>query len=143
MPRLCGSGVALDSTDTTVDVTSSTGLSPRVAAPLAYAGWWITGLIIWFVERRDPYVRFHAAQAITAFGIVAALIAGFCALAVAALSFLTSAFSLFLWAAGVTWVGGVLLWVLAMWKAASGATWRIPLAADLADRITASPSSPV
>lgn len=121
--------------DITVDVTSSTGLSPRVAAPLAYAGWWITGLIIWFVERRDPYVRFHAAQAIAAFGIVAALIAAFCTLAVAALSFLTNAFSLFLWAAGLTWVGGVLLWMLAMWKAASGGAFRIPIAADLADRL--------
>jgi len=41
--------------------TSSTGLSVRVAVPLAYAGWWITGAILWLVERRDRRIRFHAA----------------------------------------------------------------------------------
>ena len=125
------------------ELLSSTGLSPRVAAPLAYSGWWITGLVVWLVERRDPYVRFHAAQAVTAFGLVAALIAAFAALAVASLSLLPSAFTLFVWAAALTWVVGMLLWVVTMWKAASGEPWRIPVAADLADRLTAlaSPSA--
>jgi uncharacterized membrane protein len=117
---------------------SSTGLSSRVAAPLAYAGWWITGVIMWLIERRDPYVRFHAAQSIAAFGLVAALIAAFGMLAVVSLSMLPSAFTLFLWAAALTWAGGILLWLVTMWKAASGEAWRIPVAADLADRLTAS-----
>jgi uncharacterized membrane protein len=116
-------------------LTSSTGLAPRLAAPLAYAGWWITGFVIWIIERRDTYVRFHAAQAITAFGLIALLIGAFCILAVASLSFLPSAFGPFIWAAGMTWVGGLVLWVLSMWKAASGEPWRIPVAAELADRL--------
>lgn len=114
---------------------SSTGLPSHVAAPLAYAGWWLTGLVFWFVERRDAYVRFHAAQSVAAFGIIAALIAGFCLMAVASLSFLPNAFTPFLWAAAGTWLAGVLLWGLSMWKAARGSAWRIPLAADLADRM--------
>jgi uncharacterized membrane protein len=114
---------------------SSTGLPPHVAAPLAYAGWWITGLIVWFVERRDPYVRFHAAQAIAAFAVVAVLIGAFGALAAASLSFLPSAFGPFLWAAALTWVAGLVLWVVSMWKAATGEAWRIPVVADLADRL--------
>ena len=36
---------------TSAQSISSSGLSPRLAAPLAYSGWWITGLIVWFVER--------------------------------------------------------------------------------------------
>jgi uncharacterized membrane protein len=119
---------------------SSTGLSSRVAAPLAYAGWWITGIIMWLVERRDPYVRFHAAQSIAAFGLVAALIAAFAILAVVSLSVLQSAFTPFVWAAALTWAGGILLWLVTMWKAASGDAWRIPVAAHLADRLIASPS---
>jgi uncharacterized membrane protein len=119
----------------TQSVTSS-GLSPRLAAPLAYSGWWITGLIVWIVERDDRFTRFHAAQSITAFGVVALLIGAFAALALASLSFLPSAFAAFVWAAGLTWVAGLVLWVIAMWKAASGETWRIPIAADLADRMT-------
>ena len=120
------------------ELLSSTGLSSRIAAPLAYSGWWITGVIVWLVERRDPYVRFHAAQSVAAFGLVATLIAAFAALAVASLSLLPSAFTLFVGAAALTWVGGMLLWLVTMWKAASGDAWRIPVAAALADRLTAS-----
>ena len=117
---------------------SSTGLAPRVAAPLAYAGWWITGLLFWFVERRDPFVRFHAAQAIAAFGIIAALTAAFGLLAAVSLTFLPGAFAPFLWSAAITWIAGVVLWGVVMWNAARGRAWRIPLAADLADRLVRS-----
>jgi uncharacterized membrane protein len=113
---------------------SSLGLPSRHAAALAYAGWWITGLLIWFLERRDPYVRFHASQAIAAFGLIALLIAAFGVMAAASLSFLPNAFTPFIWAAALTWGAGVVLWAIAMWKAATGDAWRIPVAADLADR---------
>ena len=116
-------------------MTSSTGLSPRTAAALAYSGWWITGLIFWFLERQDQEVRFHAAQATTAFGLIALLILLFGGLAAVSLSFLPSAFTLFMAAATVTWLGGVVLWGVTMWKMASGDEWRIPVAADLADRL--------
>ena len=115
--------------------SSSTGLSPHLAAVLAYLGWWVSGLIFWWLERRDSYVRFHAAQSVAAFGIVAVLVAGFGAMAIASLSFLPSAFVLFIWAAGLTWAGGVLLWIAAMWNAARGRAWRMPLASELADRM--------
>jgi uncharacterized membrane protein len=121
---------------TSATFVSSTGLPPRVAAPLAYAGWWITGLIVWFVEREDRYIRFHAAQSMTAFGLIAVLIGAFAMLAAVSLSFLPSAVVPFVWAAGLTWVGGLALWVLSMWKAATGDHWRIPIAADLAERLT-------
>lgn len=114
---------------------SSTGLSSPLAAVLSYAGWWITGVIFWLVEREDQYVRFHAAQAIAAFGLIALLTGACILLAVASMSFLPAAFPLFVTASAVVWVGGLLLWGVAMWKAANGSAWRIPLAADLADRM--------
>ncbi len=114
---------------------SSTGLSRRTAVPLAYSGWWVTGAILWFLERHDRAVRFHAAQSLAAFGIIAIAIAGFGALAVMSLSFLPSAFTLFVWAAALTWAGGVILWLAVMWKAATGDAPRLPIAADLADRL--------
>jgi uncharacterized membrane protein len=117
------------------DVLSSTGIAPRLAAPLAYAGWWVTGIVFWLLETRDAYVRFHAAQSLTAFGLIAAMIAAFTGLAVLSLSFLPGAFAGFVWAAILTWGGGVLLWMVSMWKAATGRLWRIPIAADLADRL--------
>ena len=117
-----------------VAVRTSTGLSPRFAAALAYAGWWVTGLIFYALEQ-DPYARFHAAQSVTAFGLITLFIIGFLTMAAASLSFLPTAFSLFLWAAAVTWIAGVMLWIVAMWKAATGDAWRIPVAATLADRL--------
>jgi uncharacterized membrane protein len=120
---------------------SSTGLSSPVAAVLAYTGWWITGGIFWWLERRDRVVRFHAAQAIVAFGIVAFLVVLCAGLAALSLSFLPSMFGFFAGAAAVTWAAGVVLWGIAMWKAARGDEWRIPVAADWAERLNGSTAS--
>ena len=119
---------------------SSTGLTPRTGAALAYSGWWLTGAIMWFLERRDRYVRFHAAQATVAFGLIAAFIMLCSGLAVAALTFVPSLFQVLMLLAAVAWVGGVVLWGVAMWKAASGDEWRIPVAADMADRLCSEPA---
>ena len=63
------------------------------------------------------------------------LVAVFLGLAALSLSFLPAAFLWFLAAAAVIWVGGLALWFVAMWKAASGDAFRIPLAADWADKL--------
>jgi uncharacterized membrane protein len=118
------------------DPTSSTGLSSRTAAALAYGGWWVTGLIIWYVERRDRFARFHAAQATVVFGAIAVLIGLFALLAAASLSFMPSAFSVLVGVMIFAWVLGVALWMVSLWKAAHGEEWRIPGAAALADRMT-------
>jgi uncharacterized membrane protein len=120
---------------------SSTGLSSPLAAVLAYSGWWLTGGIFWWLERHDRLVRFHAAQAVVAFGFVAAVIALFAVFATASLSFLPSMFGFFAGAAALTWLAGVLLWGVAMWKAARGDAWRIPIAADWAERLSRSRAS--
>ena len=114
---------------------SSTGLPPRLAAALAYAGWWVTGALLWLVERRDPFVRFHAAQSLVVFGVAAVAIAAFLGLALVALQFLPSAFSMFLGAAGVTAVAAVLLWIAAVAQALRGVRWRIPVLGGLAERL--------
>ena len=114
---------------------SSTGLPPRVAAALAYAGWWVTGALLWLVERRDGFVRFHAAQSLVVFGAAAAVIAGFMGLALVALQFLPSAFSMFLGAAGVTAIAALLLWILAVTQALRGVRWRVPVLGALAERL--------
>ena len=114
---------------------SSNGLRPQTAAALAYAGWWMTGAIFWFVERHDKYVRFHAAQSLAAFGLLAIVILGFFALAAVSLSFMPAAFSGFMWAAGLTWIGATALWGVAIWKAVNGDAWHIPVAGELADKL--------
>lgn len=115
---------------------SSTGLSSRAAAALAYSGWWVTGAIVWFVERRDAFVRFHAAQAVVVFGLAALLVLVFGALALASLAWLPATFGVFPGAAALTWAAGIVLWGMAMWKAAGGETWRLPLTAGWAERLS-------
>lgn len=115
---------------------SSTGLSSRTAGALCYLGWWVTGLIFLGLERRDPYVRFHAAQATAAFGLLAGLIVLFGVMALVSLSFATAGFDFFVMAAGATWAASVLLSFVAMIQAARGARFRLPLAAEWADRLT-------
>ena len=120
-------------TPDTID-RSSTGLSSPLAAALAYSGWWVTGVIICWLERHDRTVRLHAAQAVVAFGAIALLIMAFALLALASLSFLPSMFGVFAGAALLTWAGGLALWAVSMWKAARGDQWRIPVAGMWAER---------
>ena len=119
----------------TPDPITSSGLPPRVAATLAYAGWWITGLIVWSVERRDAYVRFHAAQACVAFGAITSVVAACSMFAVASLVVMPKAFGFWVWAAALSGLAGLALWVAALWNAATGRLWRIPVAAKFADRM--------
>lgn len=43
---------------------TSTGLDPRVAGLLAYLFGWVSGLILYLIEKDHPEVRYHAAQSI-------------------------------------------------------------------------------
>jgi uncharacterized membrane protein len=114
---------------------SSTGLSTPVAASLAYLGWWATGIIMSLVERNDRVVRFHAAQAVTAFGSIAIAVAALATTAIVSLSFAPLLFNVLTLAAAILSVVGVLLWAASLWQVASGRDWRIPLAAHWAERL--------
>ena len=112
---------------------TATGLPQRLSAALAYAGWWVTGVIFLFLEQRDAYVRFHAAQACVAFGAIAVVVTILSGVAATSLMFMPRAFGFWVWTAGVSWLAGLALWVLSMWNAATGRPWRIPVAARIAD----------
>jgi uncharacterized membrane protein len=95
----------------------------------------VTGGIFWWLERRDRVVRFHAAQAIVTFGAIAMLILTCAVLAVASLSLMPSMFAFFASAAALTWTAGVVLSGVSMWQVARGDEWRIPVAAEWAERL--------
>jgi uncharacterized membrane protein len=110
-------------------------MSENLAATLSYALGWLTGLIFYLIDKR-PFVRFHAAQSIVVFG---------------ALHVLTFIFGAIF---GLSWLGGgwegfstglvfyrivhaiaFILWIVLMIKAHQGQRFRVPLAADAAERI--------
>jgi uncharacterized membrane protein len=118
--------------------TAAGQMDEKVAGLLCYVLGWITGIIFYIIDKRS-FVRFHAAQSVVVFGGIAILYI--------VLGMFVSA-SLF--AGGVAGAGsfsigfllypilglvGFVLWVLLMIKAYSGQKFRVPIAADLAEKI--------
>ena len=113
-------------------------MEENVAGLLCYVLGWVTGVIFFIIDKR-PFVRFHAAQSIVVFGGIAILyvILGM---------FLGAS----LFAGGLAGAGGFsigfllypllgltafILWILLMVKAYGHQKFRIPVAADLAEKI--------
>ncbi len=117
--------------------TSQTGLSENVAGLLCYAFFWLSGLIFLLIDKR-PFVRFHAAQSLVAFGIlnIISIVLG--------MPFLGgtwqigsdwSAFSFWAGVHGIIDLAGIVIWIVGMIKAYQHERFRIPFAADLADQL--------
>ena len=110
----------------TAEDTSTTNLQPNVAGLLCYLGIWVTGIIFLLIEQKNKFVRFHAIQSIIVFvalGIASAFL---------------SQIPLLGWFFGV--IIGVLsfvLWIVLMVKAYQGELYKIPLAGDLAEKLSA------
>lgn len=129
----------------TSTTTTDTGLDANVLAALSYVLGPLTGLVVYLVEPEDDYVRFHAAQSITTFGLlfVASIVFSvvqtvlFTVLFVDPATFIVG--SLVSLALGlvslVVGLGALVLWVYLVVSAYKGRTPRIPVAAGLADRL--------
>ena len=88
---------------------STTSLEPNVAGLLCYLGVWITGIIFLVLEKKNNWVRFHAAQSLIVFGFLtlANIFLGW-------IPIIGTAFSVII---GIT---GFILWILLMVKAYNG-----------------------
>jgi uncharacterized membrane protein len=107
-------------------VTTATGLSPRAAACLAYALWWASGALMLALEPAHPFVRFHARQALRAFGLiwltgVAFWVLSFVLVFVSPVGFRVAAVL-----GQLTWGAGVLAWAACLVRAWRGERWPIP-----------------
>lgn len=114
---------------------TSTGVDARLSSVLCYAGWWVTGLVFLFAERRHQDVRFHAAQSIVVFGALS--VALFLCGGASAVAFFVAVptFQLIQAIGNVLWFAAVLLWLVLLMKTWRGELWRVPLAGELARRI--------
>ena len=123
------------SADAPGDKSTSTGVDARLASVLCYAGWWVTGLVFLFAERRDMTVRFHAAQSLVVFGLLSVLL--FACGGASAVAFFVAVprFQLLQAIGNALWFGAVLLWLFLLVKTWRGETWRVPVAGNLAMKI--------
>ena len=115
---------------------TSTGVDPRIASMLCYAAWWVTGLLFLFLERTHRGVRFHAAQSLVLFGGLSLLMA--CVGAASAMSLFVAPafFHTIVSINSLIWLACVILWAVLMVQTLRGETVRVPLVAELADRLS-------
>jgi uncharacterized membrane protein len=115
--------------------STQSGLAENVAGLLCYVLGWITGLIFYLTDKR-PFVRFHAAQSIVVFGAltIIRIIVGML-FVTGGLAGITTGLSLGILLFWLISLVGLILWVLLMVKAYQGERYRVPIAADLADKI--------
>lgn len=124
------------------------GLEPNIAAALSY--FWIVGLIFFFIEKENRFVRFHAMQSVlygvlwtvvvivlVVVNVVIAIIAGVAAGAAGDAGAIVGL---------IVWLLALLIWlviplvyigtlVLAAVKAYQGKTFRLPIIGKMAENI--------
>ena len=99
----------------------------KALAAVAYVLTWLTGLIIFFVAKKeDKYARWHAVQAI---GLGIALTAVYVLLAI--LMLMVPAFGVVTW---IVWLLALVLIIILAVKAYQGQKVRLPVIADFADK---------
>jgi uncharacterized membrane protein len=104
--------------------TTAGGLDENLAAALAYALGWITGVALLLVEPSNKFVRFHALQSVLVFGTLS--IAWLVAMAIPFLG----------WLIALVLIPpvSVVLWLLLMFKAYKGERFRVPFFGEIADQ---------
>jgi uncharacterized membrane protein len=110
-------------------------MDEKAAGALCYLILWVTGIIFLITDKRS-YVRFHATQSIVVFGALSIawyVIGLFFGVAMFAGGWMGFSFGLMiLRALQLAWV---VLWAFLMIKAYQGERFRIPMAADFAEKI--------
>jgi uncharacterized membrane protein len=131
---------------------SSTGLDPKIAAAISYI--WIVGLVFFFLEKENRFIRFHAMQSIL-FGIVNSVIMFLLAIVAFILTIVFSIGAAAAASAGggglgtlvslLVWVIWLIFWLIAMLflvglifaavKAYQGQMFKLPIIGNMAEKI--------
>lgn len=134
--------------------SSGTGLDPKVAAALSYI--WIVGLIFFFIEKENKFIRFHALQSVL-FGIANTIIMTVLAVIAVILTFafgiggamvggiIGTIISLLVWLIWLLfWVLGLALFIgliFAAVKAYQGQMFKLPFIGNMAENIVNKPAA--
>ncbi len=108
------------------------GLPVSYASPLCYLFGFVSGLVMFFVDKR-PAVRFHAAQSTIVFGFLVAGIMVLGRFARDAFSEGSAAYLLYFIAFSALGLAALAIWILLIVKAFDRQPVRLPVAGRLAD----------
>ena len=113
---------------------TSTGLNARTEALISYALWWFSGLIFFLIERKNRFVRFHAAQSFVFFGSVSVILAVLHFISIIPiLGFFLSLPLAF--ATTIISILAIIVWLFMMFQAYRGVTIRLPIVSGYADSL--------
>jgi uncharacterized membrane protein len=114
---------------------TSMGMQANVEAGLSYVVGWITGLIFFFGEKQNRFVRFHAMQSILLYAALTGLYIVIdvltTALAFSGLGPLLILLGLVTWLIGL---GALALWIILMINAFQGKYLKLPVIGDYAEK---------
>lgn len=115
---------------------TSMGMAANTAAGLSYIAGWITGLIFFFGEKQNRFVRFNAMQSILLYAAVTVIYIVLdvliTALAFSGLGAILLLFGLLTWLVGL---GAFVLWIILMINAFQGKYLKLPVIGDYAERL--------
>ncbi|MFZ3386180.1 MAG: DUF4870 domain-containing protein [Candidatus Hydromicrobium sp.] len=111
---------------------SSTGMDPKVAVLVAHCGFlvgagWLSGLIIYLIEKENKFVKFHAMQSIV-IGVAEVI-----------LYIVASLLTLIIVGAfcfPVVWVAALVIRIIIIMKANQGEYYKFPWLGNMADKWT-------
>jgi uncharacterized membrane protein len=127
--------------------TSTILIEANTAAGISYLFWWLSGLFVYFNERENRYVRFHAMQsimltgALTVFSVLAFVISSL----FNDISLATQQFAFHTIAVTIGWLAAcvvVFVWLGAMIAAWSGNYLCLPIVGAYAERFAVPPAAP-
>ena len=116
-------GVA--STAVGAEASSFTGLTPQIAATLAYLAGPFSGALLLATEPASHFVRFHAWQAVIGLGTLGIAAVAFLGLAFVLLIVSPTAFWVMLWLSAATGAAWLVVWVLCLVNAYKGRVWKL------------------
>ena len=113
---------------------TSTGLQANLAGLLCYILGWITGLIFFFIEKENKFIRFHAVQSIIVFGGLTVLSIVVSILQIIFMFILTPLAVLLGFVSTIIFLVGLALWILLMLKAYQNQTYKLPFLGEYSEK---------
>ena len=108
------------------------GLDENIEAALCYLLLWISGVIFYFLEEDNKFVRFHAMQSILTFLPLTFL--GWVLVGFFGFRFIWRPRGYIPWIIGdIIWILVLILWIILMVKAYKGKKYKLPYIGDIAE----------
>ena len=121
---------------------TSLNLEENIASVIAYVLVWVTGIIIFLIEKENKTVRFHAMQSILTF--LPLTIIGWIVGWIGAPSYSYGSYPYgyswspgipaLIWLSWIIWAITVILWLVLIIKAYQGEKFKLPIVGDIAEK---------